>query len=160
MWHKVDFRNHSYYDQFHPLFFLTVREPIWNLVSQPDPTLNRCRLSHYRRLAAGCFATTRIWITHIVARPELLPHRQWLGTASDFNDDERASANRLRQQLAPRLDHLSDEDLLVDGAFFICQGAGVLPQSAQRGAEYAESSAHSAPPLRAPCGKNSPAATL
>src|SRR5436190_1801980 len=75
MLHKIDFRCHSFYEHLHPLHFLTVPDWLWNLVSAPDPTLNRARLSRYTSLLAQYGYRGATYITHVTGQDaELRPH--------------------------------------------------------------------------------------
>ena len=122
MWHKVDFRNHGKFDQFHPLYFLTFGETTWGLLTTPDPTLNRERLPTYRRLAEDTFRSHSCKITHVLQGSELHPHRQRLTFGVDFGEAELEGVAEIRPRLDRRFSELGDEDLLASGIFLICRG--------------------------------------
>jgi hypothetical protein len=122
MWHKVDFRCHNLFGQIHPLYFLTIHPVLWDLISRPDPTLNRLRLPEYSKLAARDFQYSQMYITHIVGEEELTPHVEHLVAGRHYG----ARHLELIQSIRPRLrdpfsDH-SDEDLLVTGVFLAVRG--------------------------------------
>lgn len=121
MWHKVDFRNHGFYHQFHPLFFLTASPLLWRFVSQPDPTLNRHRTDKYRSLAEEYFRNSRIFYTHILGQPELIPHRETIEFGRDYKQSDLDLVAEIRPSLAPEFTALTDEELLVNGIFQICK---------------------------------------
>ncbi|MGB3928753.1 MAG: methyltransferase domain-containing protein, partial [Sphingobium sp.] len=115
MWHKVDFRNHGKFDQFHPLYFLTIGERRWRLLTSPDPTLNRERLPTYRRLAEQTFQTHRLFVTHILQGDELVPHVERLEFGKQYGDAELSAVAAVRPRLDARFRDVSDEDLLPGG---------------------------------------------
>ena len=122
MWHKVDFRCHKLFGELHPLYFLTIPEPVWNLISRPDPTLNRRRLPSYRELAARDFQQCRIFISHILEEAEILPHVEKLVPGQHYLPRHVESIQELRPRLQPPFSSYSDEDLLVNGIFLIARG--------------------------------------
>jgi len=122
MWHKVDFRNHGLYSQFHPLYFLTISSGLWRIISQPDPTLNRCRIGQYKRLGAAHFDNTKIYYSNILDHPESVPHWEQLELGEQYEQKDLDCVNAIRPQLAREYKDLTDEDLLVCGAFVACDG--------------------------------------
>jgi len=123
MCHKIDFRNHGLFERFHPLFFLTVGDALWRLISFPDPSLNRERLPTYRRLAQADFESTRCFITHILEGEDLQPYPEQLIFRRDYGEPERSAVRAIRPRLSARFRGLSDEDLLASGVFLVCRGA-------------------------------------
>lgn len=121
MWHKVDFRNHKFFSEIHPLYFLTVPPRRWNWISSPDPTLNRLRLPAYRRLSARDFATTTLYFTHILDEPELLPHPAELIPDVHYSRHHLDLVRAVRPRLCPAFRDHNDEDLLVTGVFLISE---------------------------------------
>jgi len=122
MWHKVDFRNHGKFGQFHPLHFLTVSDRIWDMITAPDPTLNRERTPTYLRLARGSFDSVRCYQTHVLENVEMRPHPDALEFGRDYGHAERELVAAIRPRLIDRFRDLSDEDLLSSGIFLICRG--------------------------------------
>ncbi len=122
MWHKVDFRNHGKFDQFHPLHFLTISESTWNLITSPDPTLNRERLPTYMRLASCYFDNIKVFYTHILEDREVQPHSEQLTFGTDYGLSELERLAEIRPLLSHRFRELTDEDLLISGIFLICKG--------------------------------------
>jgi hypothetical protein len=121
MWHKVDFRNHGKYEQFHPLFFLAFSDRVWNLITSPDPTLNRERLSTYLRLAHESFGLVKCYATHVLEGAELRPHPERLEFGRDYGAVERELVANIRPRLSARFRSMSDEELLTSGIFLICR---------------------------------------
>ena len=121
MWHKVDLRHHGFYDQFHPLEFLTVPTRIWDRVTQPDPTLNRRRVDCFDQLAKQAFQESEVYLTHVLDHEELVPHRQQLEFGRDYDDEDLQLVRAIHPRLAPEFRELSDEQLLVTGIFVICR---------------------------------------
>lgn len=118
MLHKIDFRCHSYYEDFHPLWFLTVPRWLWQMISSPDPTLNRQRRPVYQRLVREFGYRERILITHLATRKEeLLPHRIKLESGVDYSDADWQRVEGIRPRLTATFKSLSTEDLLVSGIF-------------------------------------------
>jgi SAM-dependent methyltransferase len=122
MWHKVDFRCHNLFGQIHPLYFLTISDSLWNLISRPDPTLNRLRLPTYRELAARDFRDSRFYITHIAGENEFLPHIESLVPGTHYNQRNVDGIRSIRPRLQKYFSDYSDEDLLVTGVFLALRG--------------------------------------
>jgi len=125
MWHKVDFRCHNLFGAIHPLYFLTVPDGLWNLISRPDPTLNRLRLPTYRDLAARDFQESRFYITHILADDEIFPHVETLAPGIHYAESQLAAVRAIRPRLLSCYADYSDQDLLVTGIFL--RAGGVRP---------------------------------
>jgi SAM-dependent methyltransferase len=122
MWHKVDFRCHTLFEQIHPLYFLTVPDPLWEMISQPDPTLNRLRLPTYRELAARDFRESRCYITHIAGESEFSPHVDTLIPGTHYTQRHLELISKIRPRLQPTFSNYSDEELLVTGVFLTLRG--------------------------------------
>jgi len=122
MWHKVDFRCHDLFGQIHPLYFLTVPDALWDVISRPDPTLNRLRLPTYRELAARDFRDLRCYITHIVGENEFSPHVETLVPGTHYSHLHLEMIRAIRPRLVKRFSDYSDEDLLVTGIFHVLRG--------------------------------------
>lgn len=121
MWHKVDFRHHGFFGQFHPLFFLTVPARRWEWISSPDPTLNRRLTSDYRRLATESFEYVVVYHTHILDHEELIPHSRTLRLGKEFSVADVEQVRAIRPRLSAEFRERSEEDLLCSGIFLICR---------------------------------------
>jgi len=122
MWHKVDFRAHKLFDRIHPLYFLTIKERLWRLISRPDPTLNRERLPLYRELSTRDFESSKIYFTHVLDDAEILPHADELIAGTHYTDEELAAVRAIRAHLVEPFCGYADADLLTTGAFVISHG--------------------------------------
>jgi Methyltransferase domain len=122
MWHKVDFRNHNLFGEIHPLYFLTISDSLWNLISRPDPTLNRLRTPTYRELAARDFHDSRCYLTHIIGESEIAPHVDNLVPGTHYSQRHLDMVQAIRPRLLQDFSDYSDEDLLVTGVFLIVRG--------------------------------------
>jgi SAM-dependent methyltransferase len=122
MWHKVDFRCHRYYEAIHPIYFLTIPEVIWRMVSSPDPTLNRARLPVYREMLERDFVNWKIYYTHILGGPEMLPHPERLEPGAHYTQAHIAKVAEIRPRVAEPFRGHSDEDLMVTGIFLTARG--------------------------------------
>jgi hypothetical protein len=127
MWHKIDFRSHQLYERIHPLYFLTIDEPLWRAVSRPDPTLNRARLPVYRNLSSRDFAQTTIYYTRVVEAPELRPHVETLVPGLHYDDKHLDLIRKIRPKLKHPFCTHTDEELLVNGIFLSARGKRELP---------------------------------
>jgi SAM-dependent methyltransferase len=126
MLHKVDFRCHSFYEHKHPLHFLTVPQWLWGLVSAPDPTLNRARLSRYTALLAKYRYCDSTYVTHVTGQEtELKPHVKRTPPGYQATADQARMIERIRPNLAAPFASSSLEDLVVNGAFVIATKADV-----------------------------------
>jgi SAM-dependent methyltransferase len=118
MLHKVDFRNHGIYGSLHPLRFLGVAEPLWTLVSTPDPTLNRHRLSAYEELAADSGHSLHCAVTHLSSRDaEFVPPRVGWRQGEDYTVDDLRFVEESRALLIEPFRSMSARDLLINGVF-------------------------------------------
>jgi SAM-dependent methyltransferase len=122
MWHKVDFRCHNLFGQIHPLYFLTVPDTLWDMISRPDPTLNRLRLPTYREFAARDFNESRCYITHLIGDSEISPHVEKLIPGTHYSQRHLDSLQNIRPKLQQYFSNYSDEDLLVTGIFLTLRG--------------------------------------
>jgi SAM-dependent methyltransferase len=122
MWHKVDFRNHTLFGEIHPLYFLTVPDNLWNLISSPDPTMNRLRLPTYRELAARDFLESHCYLTHIIGESEIAPHVDDLVSGTHYSQRHLDMVQAIRPRLLKDFSDYSDEDLLVTGVFLTVRG--------------------------------------
>jgi hypothetical protein len=122
MWHKVDFRCHNLFGQIHPLYFLTISDNLWNLISRPDPTLNRLRLPTYRELAARDFHDSRCYLTHIIGENEIAPHVDSLVPGTHYSQRHLDLVQTIRPRLQKYFSNYSDEELLVTGVFLTVRG--------------------------------------
>lgn len=123
MWHKVDFRCHNLFGRIHPLYFLTIGQPVWDWVSRPDPTLNRMRLPVYKELLARYFLESRIYFTHIVGQEEeILPHVERLQADVHYGPKHLEQVQSIRPSLQESFSKHSDEELLVEGIFLSAKG--------------------------------------
>lgn len=127
MWHKVDLRNHMLFDQFHPLYFLSYREWLWNAIASPDPTLNRQLRPTYDELAAESFESSQVFVTHVIGRDELLPHRTELQLGRDYDEATLAAARSIKPRLAAPYCDMDEMDLIVSGIFVVCQKKRLAP---------------------------------
>jgi SAM-dependent methyltransferase len=130
MWHKVDLRHHGFFGQFHPLYFLTVNDRLWRLISSPDPTLNRRRRSDFRRLADETFEDCDLFITHILDNPELTPHRCAILESIDYTAQDLRAVEDIRSRLIGPLRDAPTTELLVTGIFVIARCPRGLASSA------------------------------
>jgi SAM-dependent methyltransferase len=122
MWHKVDFRNHNLFGEIHPLYFLTVPDNLWNLISSPDPTMNRLRRPTYRELAARDFLESHHYLTHIIGESEIAPHVDDLVPGTHYSQRHLDMVRAIRPRLLKDFSDYSDEDLLVTGVFLTVRG--------------------------------------
>lgn len=116
MWHKVDFRCHNLFGKVHPLYFLTIGQPLWDWISRPDPTLNRMRVADYRKLLSRSFEHSRVFYTHLVGQEsELLPHVETL--EGHYGPPHLEAIRQIRPALIAPFDGQTDEELVVEGIF-------------------------------------------
>lgn len=121
MWHKVDLRAHGMYAAIHPLYFLTIPEWLWKVVSEPDPGLNRWRLPDYRAIAVRDFEEVDIYITHILSEKEITPHVPLEKLPDLIAERHLGLLQQIRPKLPRRLQTLPPEEILVNGIFLICR---------------------------------------
>lgn len=122
MWHKVDFRCHNFFNKIHPLYFLTLPEVRWRWISQPDPTLNRERMSSYRTLLVRTCRAFRMYATRILDDKELIPHVEHPVEGSHYDATHLHAVQQIRPTLDSKFRNLSDLDLLVNGIFLTAKG--------------------------------------
>lgn len=125
MWHKIDFRSHNFYNAIHPLYFLTLGEGFWRIVSRPDPTLNRQRTAFYREAIGRTFREATVYATRILEHPELLPHVPLEEADRHIGEADLRLLERVRQKLIDGLREQSAADVLVGGIFARCRQAKI-----------------------------------
>jgi SAM-dependent methyltransferase len=122
MWHKVDFRSHKMFDRIHPLYFLTIKENLWRLISRPDPTLNRDRLPLYRDLSAATFESSQIYLTGVLNEAEILPHTEEMILGAHYTEANLETVREIRPHLIERFQGFTDLELMINGIFIISRG--------------------------------------
>ncbi len=122
--HKIDFRNHGFYDSLHPLAFLKTPAWLWPWLSSPDPTLNRHRTSSWESLAIRHGYAPSIVVTHLSLTPDELSLHDLRWPIDIATRPERETLARLRPQLAPPFRTSSLEDLAVSGIFLVARKPG------------------------------------
>lgn len=122
MWHKIDFRSHKFYNEIHPLYFLTVPDFIWNFISSPDPTLNRERMPFYRDATSGSFSHVKVYATHILENKEIIPHVLLEDVDGYITPDDEHCLRDIQRRLPAGLKSVDRKDLLISGVFIICKG--------------------------------------
>jgi SAM-dependent methyltransferase len=114
MVHQVDLRDHGMFSAGgrHPLEFLTIRDPIYRLMTSHTGAPNRERIDTYRELVAELGHTATFKVTSIAGRAEPLdPYRDRI----DLEPSLAVSIEGLRDRLPPRLAGLPVEDLATTG---------------------------------------------
>ncbi len=122
MWHKIDMRNHRLFEGIHPLYFLTIAEPLWRVVSSPDPTLNRFLAPAILALSNSTFRHTASLITHVVGSDEFRPHKESLTTGIDYGQKQLDLVRGIRASLQPQFRGLADTELMITGLFLVSRG--------------------------------------
>jgi SAM-dependent methyltransferase len=121
MWHKIDFRSHNFYNAIHPLYFLTIPERLWRIVSRPDPTLNRERMPFYREALARTFPDAKVFVTRILEHAELLPHVPLEDVEQHIRAADLELIERVRPKLIEGLRGQPAADVLIGGVFVSCR---------------------------------------
>jgi SAM-dependent methyltransferase len=121
MLHKVDFKSHKFFNKIHPLYFLTMNDWFWGVISSPDPTLNRKRSDTYRMLLSETFHQYLIYLTSVLENQELSPHPIELKIGEHYRMEDLNAVEAVRPLLAKPFREISDVDLLVSGIFIDCR---------------------------------------
>jgi 2-polyprenyl-3-methyl-5-hydroxy-6-metoxy-1,4-benzoquinol methylase len=122
--HKIDFRNHGFYESLHPLAFLKTPGWLWPWLSSPDPTLNRHRASSWESLAIRSGYMPSITVTHLSLEPDELPLGALRWPLDMAIRPEREALARLRPQLASPFNTSTLDDLAVAGIFLVARKPG------------------------------------
>lgn len=122
--HKIDFRNHGFYDSLHPLAFLKTPTWLWPWLSSPDPTLNRHRTSSWESLAIRDGYAPSIMVTHLSLETDELPLNGLRWPIEIASRPEREALARLRPHLARPFNTSTLDDLAVSGIFLVARKRG------------------------------------
>jgi SAM-dependent methyltransferase len=118
MVHQVDLRDHGMFSGGgrHPLEFLTVRDPLYRLMTSHTGAPNRQRLGSYRELLRDLGQEAWIEVANVGgSREDLARYTERLVVGRDLPAELAASIERLRPRLAPRFAGLPVEELAATG---------------------------------------------
>jgi SAM-dependent methyltransferase len=114
MVHQVDLRDHGMFSGGGrpALDFLTIRDPVYRLMTSHTGAPNRERAGRYRELLSALGHEARVQVTNVGgAREDLNPYRERI----DVDAPLAASIERLRPRMAPRFSPLTAEELATTG---------------------------------------------
>jgi SAM-dependent methyltransferase len=118
MLHQVDLRDHGMFSGGgrHPLEFLTVRDPLYRLMTSHTGAPNRERIGTYRELLRGLGHEAKIEVMNVGgSREDLTPSTEQLVVGRDLDPELAESIERLRPRLAPAFAGLPVEELAATG---------------------------------------------
>jgi len=121
MLHKVDLRNHGIFSELsdNPLYFLTINSRIWALMSKHSGSPNRKRINYYEKKLKSLGYEYKIYVTHILNKKEILPHKIHISKGIDYDDKDLAFVVNIRPYLAKEFKRLSDHELIISGIFLV-----------------------------------------
>jgi len=123
MIHKIDLRDYGMFSGagMNPLTFLTIPEWIYRRMASESGLPNRKTMSYYCDVLEGMGYQTQIFITSVISKGEINPHKQTIQAAVDYDETELSLVRKIRSKLDSQFSKLSDEELLVDGIFLVAQ---------------------------------------
>jgi SAM-dependent methyltransferase len=122
--HKIDLRDYGMFTKygFPALEFLTVPEWAYRRMAEASGQPNRLRVNYYREIAQRLGYSYRIYVTYLLGvQSELIPPRERVERGRDYSDSSVQLIREIRPHLAAQFRDLSDEDLLVEGIFFVAR---------------------------------------
>ncbi len=124
--HKIDLSDYGIFRDggMHPLTFLTIPDWIYRLMASDSGIPNRRRIGYYRRRMAQLGYEAKFFVTSIVGRGPLEPHKQIVELNIDYSQSTLDLIAQIRPKLSRGYRALPDEDLIVDGIFLVASRAG------------------------------------
>ena len=121
MTHKIDLSDYGMFSEagMNPLTFLSIPEWVYRRMAAGSAMPNRKMIGYYRDVMTRLGYETRLFVTSIVGRGDLIPHKERLQKGLDYGETEQQLIARIRPKLALTFASLSDEDLLVSGIFLV-----------------------------------------
>ena len=125
MIHEVDFRDHGVFSDvgLNPLTFLTIRKRLWSAMSSYIGAPNRQLQGSYVDLFEHFKYSCRVLKIHIIGNNSETAkiHKEDVQLGVDYTETHLGYIKQVRHKLAPEFRQLSDEELLVAGAFFVAR---------------------------------------
>jgi hypothetical protein len=123
MLHKIDLSDYGMFREvdMHPLTFLTISDRVYRMMASDSGIPNRKRIGYYRDQLERLGYESRFFITSILGKGTLEPHKE----ALTLNEDYSGSTLDLISQIRPALDDsfrtLPEEELMIEGIFLVAQ---------------------------------------
>jgi SAM-dependent methyltransferase len=115
--HKIDLSDYG----MNPLTFLTIPEWIYRRMASASGIPNRKLIGYYRELVARFEYSARFFISNLVGRGDLIPHKERLELNIDYGESEISLIENFRPRLNSTFANLPTEDLLVSGIFLVAR---------------------------------------
>lgn len=126
MLHKIDLSDENMFSSrgMHPLTFLTIPERIYHLMASDSGKPNRKLIGDYRKQVLGRGYETKIWISSVLGKGQLIPHKESIEGSVDYSEVTASLINQIRPKLAPPFRNLADAELATSGIFLIARKPG------------------------------------
>lgn len=126
MAHKIDLSDEGMFglNGMHPLTFLTVPRPVYEAMTREAGKSNRKLAGYYRAKMDEFGYDAKLFVTAILGRGELRPHKQTLELNVDYDDSTLSLVEEYRPRLCPEFKEVPCEDLIVSGIFMAARKPG------------------------------------
>jgi len=121
--HKIDLSDYGIFSGagMNPLTFLTIPEAIYRRMASDSGIPNRRLIDYYRSQMRLLGYEARFYITGVIGRGELVPHKESLVPGEDYSEATLKMVEDLRPRLASTYHRCSTESLLVSGIFLVAR---------------------------------------
>lgn len=119
--HKIDLSDYGMFSDagMNPLTFLSIPEWIYRRMAAGSGTPNRKLIGYYRNLMTQLGYEAKFFVSSIVGKGDLIPHKETLQSGLDYGESERSLIAGIRPKLIPSFAHLPEEELVVSGIFLV-----------------------------------------
>jgi len=121
--HKIDLSDYGIFSGagMHPLTFLTIPESIYRMMASDSGIPNRKLIGYYRNKLKELDYRSTIFVTSLIGRGTLDPHKELVRMNEDFSEETVALIDQIRPDLSWPYSEMSNDDLMVDGIFVIAK---------------------------------------
>lgn len=126
MAHKVDLSDEGMFglNGFHPLTFLTIPRPVYEAMTKDAGKSNRKLVGYYRTKAEEFGYDAKLFVTGILGRGELRPHKEALELNVDYDASTLSLVDGIRPRLCSEFKEMPSEDLIISGVFMAARKPG------------------------------------
>jgi hypothetical protein len=124
--HKIDLSDYGIFSGggMNPLTFLTIPDSVYRLMASDSGIPNRRLIDYYRSKMQELGYEARFFITGVIGKGELIPHKEVLTSGEDYSESTLAMIERIRPRLTKTYREASAESLSVNGIFLVGRKPG------------------------------------
>jgi hypothetical protein len=134
MAHKVDLSDEGMFglNGFHPLTYLTIPRPVYEAMTRDAGKSNRKMVGYYRAKVEEFGYDAKLFVTGILGRGELRPHKEALEFNVDYDNSTLSLVDGIRPRLCHGFKEMPREDLIVSGVFMVARKPGGMMKTVSR----------------------------